>query len=109
MVGVEAEIVALTLTFVVHVVGAVLLVWAILDKEEGQSWRDWWPRDDRPDDGPSDPRPAPPGDRAPLPLAGADPSAVRLREPARISLGYPRRPRRPEHAPEPQRTPERTP
>jgi hypothetical protein len=110
MVGFEAEIVALTLTFVVHVIGAVLLIWAMIDREDGQSWRDWWPRDDRSEDDPSGPdvRPSPPGERAPLPLPGADPSPVRLREPARIGVAYPSRPRRPEHPPaEPARTPER--
>jgi len=34
-----------------------------------------------------------------LPLLGAAPAPVRLREPGRLAEGYPRRPRRPEHAP----------
>jgi hypothetical protein len=102
------EIVALVLTFVVHVIGAGLLIWGMLDREEGSSgWRGWWPRDDdeRPD-GP-DRDPAPGGDRLPLPLPGAEPSPVRLREPGRAGERYPRPARRPEHAPE--RTPERVP
>lgn len=102
------EIIALALTFVVHVVGAALLIWAMIDKEDAPDLRDWWPRDDGPDEPPEpDPRPAPSGDRAPLPLPGAGASPVRLREPARLGDAYTRRPRRPDHAPEPQRTPER--
>ncbi len=107
--GEAQEIVALALTFVVHVVGAVLLVWAMIDREEsskGGGWRGWWPRDDRPDGGPPEPPPGPPGDRAPLPLADAAPSPVRLRERgARIADAHPRPDRRPSHAPEPDPAP----
>ena len=102
------ETVALGLTFVVHVVGAALLVWAMLDRDDVKGGRSgWWPRDDGPGDPPPpEPRPGPSGDRMPLP--GAAPSPVRLREDGgRIAEGYPRRPRRPDHAP--QRTPDRVP
>lgn len=116
-VSTTAEIVALTLTFLVHVGGAVLLVWAMLDGSESPGrggWRGWWPRDD---DGPDDdPQPDEGGggeiDRTPLrvgPGSGPDfePSTARLREPGRVSDQRPRPARRPAH--EPSRTPERVP
>ncbi len=40
-----------------------------------------------------------------LPLPGAGPSSVRLREGERIADGYPRPARRPVREPQPQRTP----
>ena len=101
---VTKEILALGITLLVHVLGLVALVWTLLlDPEDRPDWRDWWPRDD--DDRPVEPSPAPRGDGVPLP--DARPSAVRLREPARIGGGYPRPERRPAHPPE--RVPERTP
>ena len=100
--GEAEEIVALALTFFVHVVGAVLLVWAMIDRDESDEddgRRGWWPRDDDP--GP-EPQPDPPGRRVPLPLPDAAPSAVRLREEgARIGDGHPRPERRPSHVPDP--------
>ena len=106
-VGQAEEITALALVFVVHVIGAVMLVWALLDAEQRSGWRRRWRRGG---DDPVAPRPpGPSGTRAPtekpLPLPGAAPSHVRLREPVRVADGYPRPARRPEHAPQPQRAP----
>jgi hypothetical protein len=101
---VTKEIVAIGLTLLVHVVGLVALIWAlVLNEEERPDWRDWWPGRD--DDAPLDPVPSPQGGG--LPLADATPSVVRLREPARLGDGYPRPARRPAHPPE--RVPERVP
>lgn len=97
------EIIALGLTFLVHVLGAVALIWAMLDDERG--WRaikDWWPRDDDPRRDDDDPVQGPDGPRglpAALPMPTAEPSAVRLREPGRIGEQKPRPARRPEHEP----------
>lgn len=104
-----AEAAALVLTFLVHVIGAAILVWNMLDGSEW-SWRDLWPDDgddgDEPPARPESPRGGPDG--IPLPEE-ARPARVRLREPGRISDGRPRPARRPEHAPErePAREPER--
>jgi len=90
------EILAIGLTVLVHIVGAGVLVWALIDKDDADagSWRDWWPTDDR---GP-EPPPAPPGpgeaaDRPVLP--DPQPSSVRLREPGRIVDHKPGPARRP--------------
>ena len=97
------EILALGITVLVHIVGLVALVWTLLlDPDDRPDWRDWWPGDD--DDRPRAPSPAPRGGE--LPLADATPSAVRLREPARLGAAYPHPARRPAHRPE--RVPERT-
>jgi hypothetical protein len=103
------EIVAIVLTLVVHVLGAGVLVWNLLDGE-GFDWRTLWPRDD--DDGGGGGWPEPPSAPDPedggLPLLpDAAPSAVRLRAPGRIGDGYPRPGRRPEHAPQRPRVPAR--
>jgi hypothetical protein len=101
---VTKEILALGITLLVHMVGLIALVWTLLgDPEDRPDWRDWWPRGD--DSGPNEPSPSPEGGG--LPLADSRPSAVRLREPARIAGGYGRPARRPVHPPE--RVPERTP
>jgi hypothetical protein len=101
---VSKEILAIGLTLLVHVVGLLALVcMLVLEPEDRPDWRDWWPRDA--DDGPPEPSPAPRG--GDLPLADAVPSAVRLREPARVAEAHPRPARRPVHPPE--RVPERTP
>ena len=98
------EILAIGITLLVHVVGLIALVWTLLlEPEDRPDWRGWWPRDG--DDGPSAPSPAPRGGG--LPLRDAQPSTVRLREPARIGAGHDRPSRRPEHPPE--RVPDRTP
>jgi len=100
---VTKEILAIGITLLVHVIGLVALVWALLDGDQDRpDWRDWWPGDD---DVPPEPSPAPGGGG--LPLADARPSAVRLRQPARLSESYGRRERRPVHPPE--RVPERSP
>ncbi|MEA2269930.1 MAG: hypothetical protein QOC64_2540 [Solirubrobacteraceae bacterium] len=98
------EIVAIGLTLFVHVLGLVALIWALLlNEEERPDWRDWWPGGE--DDAPVGPSPAPQGGG--VPLGDAQPSAVRLREPARLGDGYPNPERRPAHPPD--RAPERTP
>ena len=102
-VGQAEEMMALALVFVVHVIGAAALVWALLDGEQRAGWRRRWGFGGG-DEDPPDPRPdppAPPGARTPpdLPLPVSAPSGVRLREPVRAADGYPRPPRRPEHEP----------
>jgi len=102
---VPKEVLAIGLTLFVHIVGLVALIWALLlNDEERPDWRSWWPGGD--DDTPVDPSPSPPRGGA-LPLADAQPSAVRLREPARLGDAHRRPPRRPVHPPE--RVPEREP
>jgi hypothetical protein len=102
------EILALTLIFVVHVVGGVMLVWGMLDGDARARWRPrWWRRGDGPDDPPDDPRPARPSGPLPLPLADTRPSRVRLRDETQLRDAHPRPPRRPQHVPEPARSPQR--
>jgi hypothetical protein len=101
---VTKEVLALALTVLVHVIGMAALVWALLiDDDNRPDWRGWWPGGD--DEPPA--TPPPPGPRHGLPLADAEPSKVRMREPGRLADGHPRPARRPAHAPE--RTPQRTP
>ena len=100
-VGELSEILALTLVFVVHVIGGALLVWALLDDETRAGWRRRWRRGgDEPQDSPQGPRPAT-AVGPPLPLPHATPSSVRLREPGRAGDAYPRPARRPAHPPQP--------
>jgi hypothetical protein len=110
---VTLEVVAIALTVIVHFVGAVVLIWAILGDEE-VDWRGiLWPGDD--DGGGGGPGFEPPhggddgggGGMLAPPLSDAVPSPIRLREPGRIADGHPRPARRPAHAPE--RTPVREP
>ena len=89
------EALALGITFLIHVIGACVLLGLLIRSDDG-GWRDWWPRDD--DDGGGGPDPGPP-----LPSAG--PSRVRLREPGRLSDAHRSPARRPEHPP--QRVPQR--
>ena len=102
-----SEILALTLIFVVHVVGGLMLVWGMLDSDHGPRW---WRRDDGPDD-PPPPAPRPPAPRSvrsPLPLPGAEPSRVRLRDDdVLLRDAHPRAPRRPGREPGPDRSPAR--
>jgi len=97
--GQVEEIIALTLVFVVHVIGGLLLVWALLDEDQRSGWRRRWGRG--PDDPPA-PQPAGGGGTtARLPLPGAAPSRVRLREPVRAADRYSRPARRPAHPEQP--------
>lgn len=93
----DHEILAIAITFGVHVVAVGLLVWHLLGAgDERPDWRGWF----RPGEDPAPaPRPDPPG-RGGLPLPDALPSAVRLREAARLADAVPRPARRPAHAPE---------
>jgi hypothetical protein len=98
------EVTAIVITLLAHVVGAGVLIWALLDGDRPDWRRLLFPKDDDGDGGsgpddPLDPVPGPGGDGG-LPLPGAQPSGVRLREPGRLGDGYPRPPRRPEHVPE---------
>ena len=102
----SGELVALLLTFGVHVAGAAVLVSMIL-RNSDVDWRSWWPRDD--DDGgspPPDPPPPPTGGGDGLPLPDAAPSSHRFREGGRLADAYPRPERRPAHVPAPERAPE---
>ncbi len=102
-----AEIAALVITVLVHIIGAGILIWAMLDGEGRDGLRNIWPRDD--DGGSRRPRwpVAPPrgGDGVPL-LDESRPARVRLRGPGRLSDAIPAPPRRPEHdVPAPDREP----
>lgn len=100
------EATALVLTFLVHVLAAGVLIYNLIDREDGErgSWRDWWPRDR--DDDPLGPDAPPAGDGGLISLPpDAAPSGVRLREPGRLGDRRPAPARRPAHAPE--RVPDR--
>ncbi len=102
------EILALTLIFVVHVAGGVMLVWGMFGRETRPPWPRWWRRDDGPSDPPPSPRPpSPHGARRSLPLPGAQPSDVRLRDETPLRDAHPRPPRRPSRSPQPVRSPQR--
>jgi hypothetical protein len=106
----QTEIVALVLTVVVHLIGAGALIWGMIDHDDPErgSWRDWWPRDDRGDDGPSvDPGPRPSGGAVVPVLPQSSSPPGRVREGGRIGDLTPRPARRPAHppAPLPQRVP----
>lgn len=105
----SVEVLAIALTLVVHVIGAGILIYVLLDGNI--DWRELWPGDDDgrgrgPDEPVDGDGPDGGGVLAPTPLPDAAPSPVRLREPGRIGERYPRPTRRPEHAPE--REPART-
>lgn len=113
--GQADESIAMALVFAVHVVGAVLLVWALLDAEQRDRWRHGGGFGGGDDDG-GPPKNLPPSggpdrrdERRPLPLADSAQSRVRLREPVRLAGGYRRVTRRPAHgtesAPAPRRVP----
>ena len=106
------ELAALALTLGVHVVGAVVVIWALFG-EDRIDWRSFlWPRDGRDDGGGAgrdgDGSPAGPGGRGVLPLPDARQAPVRLREPARLADLRPRPERRPAHVPAPEHVPQRT-
>ena len=93
---------ALLLTLVVHVIGAVVLLWTLFaGQDEKPDWRGWWRGDDGDDPKPPTDKPSPRGGVTPLP--GAEQSPFRLREPGRIASRYERPRREPQH--EPQREP----
>ena len=97
---------AILVLTIVHFAAFGLLFWHLAGRELFDVFR--LGGDDGPGGPPREPPPEPGGDRGGLPLPGAAPSPVRLREPGRLGESYPRRPRRPEHAPgEPERTPVR--
>jgi len=99
------ELLAILLTFVVHVIGAGVLVWALIDRddEDAGSWRDWWPKDDPGPQPPNEPT-TPDGNRAETPsLPDAPASPVRLREPGRLGDHKPAPARRPAHPAAPER------
>jgi hypothetical protein len=102
------EFLALSIVFVVHVVGGLMLVWGILDDEGREPWRRRWRRGGGGAEPPPDPSPSPGGDPAtlPLPLRDAAASRVRLREDGRLADGYPPPARRPAD-PAPARAPAR--
>jgi hypothetical protein len=102
---VSKEVAALLLTALVHIVGAGVLVWGMLDGKR-PDWRALWPRDDDGGGGGpgGDPAPRPTRPSGGLPLPDAAPAPVRLREPGRLADLHPaRRERRPLHPPVPER------
>lgn len=104
----HGPILAIVLTLVVHIIGMGLL-YALLGREMLEMFRSK-PRPDWGDGGePPEPElvPTPQPSGGGLPLPDAEQAPVRLREPGRLGEHYTRRPRRPEHAPEPARRPER--
>jgi len=104
--GTNTEIAALLLIIAVHVLGAVVLIWGMIDRDDPDrgSWRDWWPRGD--DEAPAGPDPEPSSGGMPAPVLPQSviPSA-RVREGGRIGDLTPRPARRPEHPPVPRRMP----
>ncbi len=98
------ELISIGLVLFVHVLGGAALIYMLV-RDSGENVRDWWPGEDEgggpPLSIPDDRDPHGGGDALPLP--GAAPSGVRLREGERIADGYPRPQRRPVR--EPQRTP----
>ena len=102
-----AQIAALAITFLVHVAGAICLVWALLGDRGFGGLRDWWNDggDGPPPPEPRTPDPRPSGPGRPLPLEDSVPSDVRLRDHGgRIGDAHPRPARRPH---QPARRPER--
>jgi hypothetical protein len=102
-----SEILALSLIFVVHVAGGLMLVWGMLDGESrpGPPWRRWRGGGGRDDPAPQPSPPSSPRARAPLPLASTDASRARLRDETPLRKAYPPAPRRPH--PDPDRSPSR--
>jgi hypothetical protein len=108
----DTEVLALVLTVLVHLIGAGVLIWAMIDRDDPDrgSWRDWWPRDDRGDDGPPAPRDPEPQGGVQVPvLPDSAPPALRPQRarPVRVGDLTPRPERRPAHPPAPAREPAR--
>ncbi len=104
--GVVASIALLTL---VHFAAFALLFWHLAGSEMLSMFRTR-PREDGGGGGAADATaPDPGGDRdGGIPLPDAEQAPVRLREPGRLADAYPRRTRRPQHAPDaPERVPAR--
>ena len=108
------EVIAIALTVIVHYLGAIVLVRAVLGDEE-VDWRSMLRPGDDDDGGGGGPGFEPPhgddrgggGGMLAPPLASAAPSPIRLREPGRIADAHPWPERRPAHPPA--RTPGREP
>lgn len=104
----HAEVAALLLMLGVHIIGAGVLIWAMVSGDEHTGrpgWRDWWPRDDGGDEPPASPEP-PRGGGDVLPgLPDAAPADVRRRGPGRLGDLTPRPARRPAHEPQREREP----
>ncbi|MGI8728637.1 MAG: hypothetical protein ACR2LK_01325 [Solirubrobacteraceae bacterium] len=101
-----SEILALTLIFVVHVAGGVMLIWAMLSGD-APGWRPrWWRGGGGPGGPPPDDSP-PPLSPSPLPLDDSVPSRVRMRDRTPLRDAHPRPARRPSRAPQPTRSPQR--
>jgi hypothetical protein len=96
------ELISIGLVLFVHVLGGAALIYMLV-RDSGDSVRDWWPSDDE-DGGPPVLGPdhtSPRGGGDALPLPGASPSSVRVRDGERIAEGYPRPTRRPAREPQP--------
>lgn len=103
--GVGGPEAALLLILVVHLIGSVVLIWAIFSgDDEKPDWRGWWRGDD---DEPDQPRAPDPRGGLGVPLPDAEQAVARLREPGRLADCYERPARRP--AREPERAPVRRP
>ncbi|HEU4656465.1 MAG TPA: hypothetical protein VFR97_03030 [Capillimicrobium sp.] len=101
------EVLALAITVLVHVIGAMVLI-GVIARNSGADVFGWWPHDDDDGRGGQEPAPEPvrPQPGGGLPLPDARPAGVRLRQPERLGDAYPRPARRPAH-PEPVRAPQR--
>jgi hypothetical protein len=97
------EAIALALTGIVHIVGAAILVWALLDGDSADLKKLLRPDGDggigRPGTGPK--APVAPRGGLPVPLPDAEQAALRLREAGRLADARPRPERRPQHVPAP--------
>jgi hypothetical protein len=90
---------ALLLILVVHVIGSIVLIWALFTAQDPRpDFRSWWRGDDGPDP-PAPPRPprGPSGDDVPLP--DAEQAPARLRQRGRLADRYPAPSRRPTREP----------
>ena len=102
----RGEQAAFVLIGVSHVIALVALLWMLFSAKDRPFGLGWWLGPDE-DQGPGPtPDPVAPGGAA-LPLPTGQPSAVRLRGPGRLADAHPRPPRRPDHAPQPARAPQR--